>query len=462
MRADERPTARSRVPSLPVVIEASEMAGAGPAPSLEDALCGRGDEVVRLVRAHGAVLFRSFELGDARAFEAAMLGLSPLHLEPMDGYFLAEAGRDRVAGTRYCLATSTLKPTGGYLGPPEACAHAENYYSPDVPEVVAFFCAHPPLLGGETALFDSRRAFALLPRTLQLKLEAERFDARTFRTSAELARECARRDACAETLVDARQSDARACHPPVVRAEWPEAASHGVAACSTAGDLVEVRLAKPSVVDLGPREPARSDAAAGRTRALLINAAELGAHGLDALARALERDVYAGAARWRVHRALWWCVRRLPGARAALQLAEQLPYALRRPARWWALARSARARERAAARTGGVRRDGSARTLRAALRLGESEALGRALAASASLFEWRAGDVLLIDNFAVMHDGLPGLAGRRSLCAMLFNARRLDEGGAPRRAERWPGVWRWRPRAPKVGVVDGQRAVVEE
>ena len=48
-------------------------------------------------------------------------------------------------------------------------------------------------------------------------------------------------------------------------------------------------------------------------------------------------------------------------------------------------------------------------------------ALGRALGAHASVFAWRAGDVLLIDNRRVMHDGLPGF-GPRQLRALFFDA----------------------------------------
>ena len=42
----------------------------------------------------------------------------------------------------------------------------------------------------------------------------------------------------------------------------------------------------------------------------------------------------------------------------------------------------------------------------------------RALAAHASCFRWRRGDVLLVDNARILHDGMPGLGPRRLWVAM--------------------------------------------
>ena len=60
--------------------------------------------------------------------------------------------------------------------------------------------------------------------------------------------------------------------------------------------------------------------------------------------------------------------------------------------------------------------------------------LARALATHAVAFSWQRGDVLLIDNARMLHDGLPGFGPRRLKVALLGGLRlpqsqhRLHEG----------------------------------
>ena len=51
--------------------------------------------------------------------------------------------------------------------------------------------------------------------------------------------------------------------------------------------------------------------------------------------------------------------------------------------------------------------EGARPTLGEALSPAEGAQLGRALAQHASIFSWARGDVLLIDNARVLHDGDP-------------------------------------------------------
>lgn len=390
----------------------------------EEALCAylrsHGPAVASLVRAHGAVLIRGFEVRGARGFSRAMRAASPA-LRPMADVFLAEDGRARVAGEACCLQTNAFKRTGGYLRQ-EVVPHAENYYSTDVPEIVGFFCEEAPRSGGETGLFCAVRTLALLPRALSEKLASERFDAQLFCSGAELARACGLpRGAGADELGRA-------------------AAARGVASCAPVRSMpstLELRIRKPSIV-VGP-------GVRRSRRALCINAAELGAVGLAALAHELERRVYSQRPGWWLHRQLWRCVRALPPLGRVLSWVEGCSVALRAPVAWLRFAGRARTRAAAAARSSGVRADGSARTLRAALRLHEAEAIGRALGRSVSLFSWRAGDILLVDNLTVLHDGMPGRPWEaRSLVAMLFNPvegyAEYAAGRVGHRVRRSPGV----------------------
>ena len=58
------------------------------------------------------------------------------------------------------------------------------------------------------------------------------------------------------------------------------------------------------------------------------------------------------------------------------------------------------------------------------------ERIGHALAAHASCFRWRRGDVLLVDNARILHDGMPGLGPRRLWVAMWGARDGARQGGA--------------------------------
>ena len=66
----------------------------------------------------------------------------------------------------------------------------------------------------------------------------------------------------------------------------------------------------------------------------------------------------------------------------------------------------------------------------------EEDQLARALGESAVAFRWRQGDVLLLDNARILHDGLPGY-GRRSLYVALLGECVLPQS----LAQLWPGVF---------------------
>ena len=66
-----------------------------------------------------------------------------------------------------------------------------------------------------------------------------------------------------------------------------------------------------------------------------------------------------------------------------------------------------------------LRRPARRPTLAEALDDEQGEHLGRALAEHASVFRWQRGDVLLIDNARVLHDGMPGFGPRRLRVALL-------------------------------------------
>ena len=50
----------------------------------------------------------------------------------------------------------------------------------------------------------------------------------------------------------------------------------------------------------------------------------------------------------------------------------------------------------------------------------EAELIAESLAQNATRVEWQRGDLLLIDNSLILHDGLPGFGPRRKLHGALL------------------------------------------
>ena len=50
----------------------------------------------------------------------------------------------------------------------------------------------------------------------------------------------------------------------------------------------------------------------------------------------------------------------------------------------------------------------------------EAELIAESLAQNATRVEWQRGDLLIIDNSMILHDGLPGFGPRRKLHVALL------------------------------------------
>ena len=376
--------------------------------------------------------------------------------------------------------TNSLRATGGYLAP-EVLPHSENYYALRPPRLVAFWCERAPWLGGETALFDGAGALAALPPALRVKLDApfavrrllseERLHRRHATQAAALLRACSEEAAAQHRGVEVRRHllgemkvEMKETMVPLL--DHLVAKLVGIAAPpQQMTGVIELRFEKPAVLaapplaaPLPPQPPPpggqQKDAGACMCMcarpALVLNFGEIGSRGRDELfSGLLRRGLFAGSS-WSVHRMLWMLALRAEPMRRALLLIDQAPGWLRHPFRMLRLLRERRAlaaaqaaattqaaaATRAALRAdggAGSRRHGTARqrrlkltaatsqrpTLAEALDATQGEQLGRALAQHASLFAWAQGDVLLIDNARVLHDGMPGL-GRRRLRVMLL------------------------------------------
>jgi alpha-ketoglutarate-dependent taurine dioxygenase len=101
-----------------------------------------------LMRQHGAVLFRGFDVGGVTGFESLVRALSGAPL----AYAERSSPRSVVHGNIY---TST-----DYPSQEEIFLHNENSYQAVWPLVLYFHCVEPPLTRGATPLADTRRILA--------------------------------------------------------------------------------------------------------------------------------------------------------------------------------------------------------------------------------------------------------------------------------------------------------------
>jgi len=324
---------------------------------------------------HGAVLFRGFNLASDADFEHALLGSNALR--GMNDMQLSEAGRTIVPGSNYVLHTNTIYSTGGALD--FGGFHSENYYLPDVPRHIAFYCRQPPWLGGETGLVDMTKVFGDLPDALRARLET----AACFVTSGKLADMSARYGVPADEV-----------ERLFLQAGLPVVPSNG-------GKVVA--MYKPTVIE----HPVTHE------RALVTNlSGELRRRGFDVLLRAAFLTDYQGP-RWALHRFSWRHPTSLVHAERAGMLVRAPRFVLRK------------LRADVAGMLGRTRVETPA-PLQVRARLGDvfKPADLTSLAASVrnhcSAFAWHRGDLLLVDNMKMAHGGMPGF-GPRVLRALICN-----------------------------------------
>lgn len=387
LRAEECP--RGLKPrSFPVVLDcAKDCASAADFLRVHSALVRGG------LRDAGAVLVR----GLARSPSPALLeaSVAALGLGPM-AEWLAEPGRVRMPDSEFCFDTSTAQLSGGYLSP-FVVPHSENFHHAVVPRFVLFLCLHPPPgEGGETALFDGADAFARLPPRIRQRLEGEAFLSVVHRPKASAAA-LLRLPPTATTAAIVRGLQSRGMHA------WPTAMD----------DVVAIATLKPLVVR-------RST---GRRPALVVNVGELGGAALRAVSRRLRSEVYGSghcaslALLWRICDR-WGGLVPLLGCidAAAAFLLQPVAFSYARYLRW----RCARAARRPAPAPPSAPLGSS---LRAGLRPADRWVIGDAISRSATVWTWRRGDLLVVDNLRVLHDGLPAPSvapwRRRQLCVAL-------------------------------------------
>ena len=379
---------------------------------------GFEDESNKMYLEHGAVLYRGFNFTTPEAiatFQANNPGLKCLH-----DYFPAEHGRDEVyVSSRSGFTvwpTNSLTLTGGYLTP-EVVPHTENYYAVrGIPDEIAFCCERAPWFGGETALFNGFAAFGALPIPLQQKLE-QPCATRRFLSWERLFE----RHGIASEAELQQQLDGTGAR------QLPLPASSGYVGLEFPREVLSEDGIRFNFGELNNR--------AGAREALLS--------GL------LKRGFFSGRS-WRFHRQLWSCALRHPATIGKLLRAmDSLPCWFTRPIsmlratlerRGAAKAEAAFLQSAIAKKPARRRRSTSPSSRRGRRELDqllppppppmetlgerltdeEAELIAESLAQNATRVEWQRGDLLIIDNSMILHDGLPGIGPRRKLHVALL------------------------------------------
>jgi alpha-ketoglutarate-dependent taurine dioxygenase len=373
----------SSEPNTPWVVEARQRPDVE---HLQAMLAEQSNLVLRRVAEHGAVLFRGFDLESDADFERAVLSIRGMR--GIASVFMSEEGRTLVPGTRFVLHTNSIYTTGGSFD--LGFFHSENYFVPDVPRFIFFFCRHPSPLGGETGVVNTAKVFQSLPARVRTRLRSQAYLAGSYPFE-----EVRARYGLSEAGLQQR------------------ARERGLTIESHAGKRF-LTLYKPSVLI----HPETGEAA------LAINYynALLG-HGFRAAIQGAFQSDYAGP-RWSLHRLLW--------QRPALTHLIPSMAMVRAPRVAMrnflgAVGRRAKAKLGLEPQAGPALAPG----VEAAFEPGDGARVAQAIRASFSSFRWRSGDMLMIDNLKMAHAGMPGM-GPRLLRAMICNpiALPLSAGGS--------------------------------
>ena len=328
---------------------------------------------------HGAILLRGFDVGSEADFEQVLLAFPTLR--PVGEIFLSEPGRELVAGTRYVFYTNKKVRTGGGL---DLGFHTENFYLPDLPHYVTFYCRVPPPQGGETALLSMVDLYDSLGDDLRRRVEARAFEVARFPL-----------EPIAERY---------GVPVPVLVASLEDKGLH--VARSDAGSHLVVH--KPAVV-VHPST---------RRKALVVNMSELGDTSRAVLLR-YARDLTGW--RWAPHRYVWSS----PKVEFVIDnwkyLAEPVTVV-----RFFASELATRLRGAAK-----VEEPPDPNRLWSAFSAEDGAAVVDATYRGFSSVPWKRGDIMIIDNLQLAHSGMPG-RGRRVVRASMANPLLLDcRPGAP-------------------------------
>ena len=334
---------------------------------LREFLVTHSREILNDAAQHGAVLLRGFDLESPQDFEQQILSIRGMR--GVRDILLSEQGRTIQEGTRFVFHTNTLFKTGGGLT--FGVFHTENYFLPDVPRYISFFCRRPGTLGGETGLINTAKVYDDLPEVTQSRLE---------------------RGPCLVCLHPAAEIMSRYQLSPQSMDEFYRGAGLPVV---TVDDVRHLAIYKPNVI----QHPMTGE------KSLAINFGYI-----DGLEKPLCEAFLADYSGWR------WLPHRLVWQVSWLQQLYERHYLRRVKKTGAAYLRKA------------VSPVSDARTLTTLFSPDEIQPLAASMRRRYSSFLWQRGDVLIVDNLKLAHSGMAGY-GDRELSVMLCNVVPLPASG---------------------------------
>ena len=370
--ADTERAIRSSETETPLVLEAS---GRRDLAYLHSVLTEHAQQVIGDAAQHGAVLLRGFEVGTDQDFESTVLALRGMR--GIANVFMSEGGRTLVNGLRFVMHTNSIYTTGGSFD--MGAFHTENYFVPDVPRFIFFFCRKPSMSGGETGLVNTAKVFAALPNRVK-----ERLRQRSFLANALPVGEIAARYGIDVQTVEAIARES------------------GFAIDEHAGSRFMMVYKPPVLMHSLTDEPALDIHFYGCLMGL----------GLSPAIRDAFWGDYAGA-KWALHRLLW----RYP------PLTYLVPsLALLRAPRVVIRNYTRAIRERIRARLNLTTKESGppCTPVSAAFDQADVQLVAQSMRQHFASFRWQSGDVLMVDNTKMAHAGMPGF-GPRLLRAMICN-----------------------------------------
>lgn len=369
LRDDER-FVLSEEKEMPMVIEARDSSDLS---FLHEFLAAHSAKIIEDMARYGAVLLRGFAVNSDEQFEQTVLSIP--EFSGIAEAFMSENGRDPVGNLRYVLHTNSVYKTGGtlYLGG----FHTENYYSPDVPSYICFYCAKPSSLGGETGIINTEKIFRNLPQALQAKLQQHSFYVGQWLFSE---------------VIERYKIDHHTLEKICQHFELPIVGE---------GANKAILMYKPSVLE----HPITKE------KALQLNLFQLPT--LNKQLRHYFMPDYVGKT-WFWHRFFW----KLPTTvfNAIESIAVACIAFFNSPKKALSIARTSWQKSK----TKNTRPSLDTSSVNSCFSSEEVDQLAQLMRAHYSSCLWQKGDILLIDNKKVMHAGMPG-SGDRTIRAMICN-----------------------------------------
>lgn len=333
-------------------------------------------ELVEDLNYFGAILLRGFNVKSSSEFEEAILSIKGMN--PINQNFMSAPGRDIVDNTKYIFHPNTINLPDNKSKFELFFYHNENYFHADVCEYIHFCCLKSPRFGGETGLCHFGNVYNELPIALQAKLDKSAFKVSNYNIA-----DIAKRYRISE-------SEAYEICKTIFEIQKNSNGSH------------YITIFKPTVLE----HPIT------KKPALSVNFVAFGNTSLRSKINDEFINDYIGL-EWIIHRARW-----------RFKYSERMIYFKQIITKLNPIAiikscynlRNNRSNPPA---------ENIQRTVRDVFDQNDFSYLAKAVRKNHSSCKWQSGDIMLVDNKQIAHNGMPGF-GTRVIRTMMCNPIQLN------------------------------------